>query len=251
MIGAHVPSGKVLSTAKALDIGVVQFNIGNPRKWEHTEIHTKSEEIAASVITSYIHAPYLINIASPKPPQKASVGSLKRQGLLASHVGAEAVVVHGGSATDGDKSEGRRRWSQFFNEYDGPTKILIENAASGKNSMTATLEDINALWAHLRGNPLVGFCLDTAHVWSSGIDLDRYVDEVKEIVGTIDLVHANGSKDRFGGHTDRHATWEESTYHVKYVAQAVVKSECRDAILESPNAVLDLPVFRQEMANYL
>lgn len=58
----------------------------------------------------------------------------------------------------------------------------------------------------------IGFCLDTAHLWSAGYDL-RDEKDLDRIVGTFDaelglarlrMVHLNDSKAGLGSHLDRH-----------------------------------------------
>jgi deoxyribonuclease-4 len=58
----------------------------------------------------------------------------------------------------------------------------------------------------------IGFCLDTAHLWSAGYDL-RDEEDLDRIVGTFDaeiglarlrMVHLNDSKAGLGSHLDRH-----------------------------------------------
>src|SRR5262249_9145726 len=51
----------------------------------------------------------------------------------------------------------------------------------------------------------VGFCFDTCHAHAAGEELSDAVERVGAIVGTIDLLHANDSRDPAGTGADRHA----------------------------------------------
>ena len=49
-----------------------------------------------------------------------------------------------------------------------------------------------------------GFCFDTCHAHAAGEDLSDAIDRVLAIVGQIDLLHANDSRDPPGTGADRH-----------------------------------------------
>ena len=90
--------------------------------------------------------------------------------------------------------------------------MLIENTAGGNGAMARSLDAIARLWDAVSdaaaGGGEVGFCLDTCHANSAGIDLADAVDRVKAITGRIDLVHCNNSRDEFGSGADRHANFD-------------------------------------------
>jgi deoxyribonuclease-4 len=79
----------------------------------------------------------------------------------------------------------------------------------------------------------VGFCLDTCHANSAGIELSDAVDRVKAITGRIDLVHCNNSRDEFASGADRHANLDEGTID-KDVLLAVVRAAGAPVICETP-----------------
>jgi deoxyribonuclease-4 len=51
----------------------------------------------------------------------------------------------------------------------------------------------------------LGFCFDTCHAHAAGEDLSDAVERARAIVGRIDLLHANDSRDPPGTGADRHA----------------------------------------------
>ena len=83
------------------------------------------------------------------------------------------------------------------------------------------------------GGGEVGFCLDTCHANSAGIDLADVVDRVKAITGRIDLVHCNNSRDEFGSGADRHANFETGTID-RMVLLDVVRAAGAPVICETP-----------------
>ena len=93
--------------AKALGIDCLQIFSGNPRGWKQRPIQLKeaaefrAEATAARLSPVVVHAPYLLNPASPdgdlwRRSTRGLAAQLKRAGRL----GASAVVVHPGSRGD-------------------------------------------------------------------------------------------------------------------------------------------------------
>jgi deoxyribonuclease-4 len=70
------------------------------------------------------------------------------------------------------------------------------------------LDALARLWETVQagehGVPL-GFCFDTCHAHAAGEPLETAAERVLEIVGRVDLVHANDSRDPAGTGADRHA----------------------------------------------
>ncbi len=86
-------------------------------------------------------------------------------------------------------------------------KVLIENTAGGENAVARRFDALAQLWEAVTDAPNdidVGFCFDTCHAHSAGEDLSDAVERVLAIVGSIDLLHANDSKDPAGSGRDRH-----------------------------------------------
>ena len=84
------------------------------------------------------------------------------------------------------------------------------------------------------GGGEVGFCLDTCHANSAGIELADAVDRIKAITGRIDLVHCNNSRDEFGSGRDRHANIDAGTIDPA-VLLGVVRAAGAPAICETPD----------------
>jgi deoxyribonuclease IV len=107
--------------------------------------------------------------------------------------------------------------------------------------MARSLESIARLWDAVSdaaaGGGEIGFCLDTCHANSAGIDLADAVDRVKAITGRIDLVHCNNSRDEFGSGADRHANFDSGTIDQQALL-AVVRAAGAPVICETPEAGL-------------
>ncbi|MFI5607676.1 deoxyribonuclease IV [Amycolatopsis sp. NPDC051903] len=209
-IGAHVRDDDPLAAVAEREADVVQFFLSDPQGWKAPKPHPHGEAIKESPVEVFIHAPYLINVASLnnriRIPSRKNV-TQHADGAAA--IGAKGLIVHGGHVGAGDDvAEGLTNWRKLFEreaEKGGfAVPILIENTAGGENAITRELDVIARLWDEV-GEFGAGFCLDTCHAYAAGWELADAVEKVKAITGRIDLVHLNNSRDEFGSNRDRHA----------------------------------------------
>jgi deoxyribonuclease-4 len=122
---------------------------------------------------------------------------------------------------------------------DWPLPMLIEKTAGGDGGMALSLDAIGRLWEAVTeaaggDGANLGFCLDTCHANSAGIDLADAVDRVKAITGRIDLVHCNNSRDEFGSGRDRHANITAGTIDPALLL-GVVRAAGAPVICETPD----------------
>jgi deoxyribonuclease-4 len=201
-IGAHVGQDDPAAHAAAIGAEVVQFFLGNPQGYKKPKLPAEPVE----GVDIFIHAPYLVNVASTNNRIRIPSRKLLAQHLeAAASIGAKGLIVHGGHLNAGDDPQaGFDNWRKVFERLECPIPVLIENTAGGDNAMARTLERLARLWDALDGFD-VGFCLDTCHAHAGGEDLSGIVDRIKAITGRIDLVHCNDSRDDFGTGADRHA----------------------------------------------
>jgi deoxyribonuclease-4 len=206
LIGSHVNQADPLAIASAEDADLVQIFLGDPQSWKKPPPRQDAEELRASSLPVYVHAPYLVNLASPNnririPSRKI----LQNTCDAAADIGAHAVIVHGGHVTDDDEpGAGFLRWRKGLEQLESEVPVYLENTAGGDHAMARHFDTIAGLWDAI-GDKGIGFCLDTCHAWSAGEALVDAVDRIKAITGRIDLVHCNDSKDPAGSGADRHA----------------------------------------------
>ena len=203
--GAHVSPQDPLAEAEARGIDTVQVFLANPQSWKAPLPRDDAEELKASDLAIYVHAPYLMNLASPNnrvriPSRKTLAQTVE----AAAAIGAEGVIVHGGSVGDDeDVDVGYERWRKALDSFDVTVPILVENTAGSGNSVMQDLEHYGPLWDEI-GDYNVGVCLDTCHTWAAGADMANAVDLITGLVGGVNLVHCNDSKDEHGSNRDRH-----------------------------------------------
>jgi deoxyribonuclease-4 len=226
-IGAHVSVagglGSAWRRADAIGAETIQIFVANPRGWAPPQADPAGDEAfaaerAARRMRVFVHAPYLINLGSPSPvtlqhSRDALTFALRRGAAI----GAEAVVVHAGSAVSGiDRTAAlcqvRDSIDAALTAVDG-IALLIEPTAGGGAALASdavSLADyLDATGRHSR----LGVCLDTCHLHAAGHDLStpaRLVAAVRAFAraagaGGIGLVHVNDSRDPAGSLRDRHA----------------------------------------------
>ena len=209
-IGAHVRDDDPLSAAAATEADVVQFFLSDPQGYKAPNPHPQTGQLLASDLTVYIHAPYLVNVATLNNRIRIPSRKLVLQHAQgAATVGAKGLIVHGGHVNKGDDAAiGVQNWRKMFERQHAeggyPVPILIENTAGGDNAMARKFDALARLWDAVAEFD-VGFVLDTCHAWAAGEKLGDVVDRVKAITGRIDLVHLNNSRDEFDSARDRHA----------------------------------------------
>ena len=205
LIGSHVPPSDPLGAAAAEGADCVQIFLGDPQSWKKPPPRDDVDQLRASPVPIYVHAPYLINLASANNKIRIPSRKILQQSCdAAAEIGAVAVVVHGGHVAEAaDVTEGFARWRKGLESIETDIPIYLENTAGGSHAMSRHFDVIGRLWEHI-GDLGVGFCLDTCHAHAAGEGLVDAVDRIKAITGRIDLVHCNDSKDEAGSGRDRH-----------------------------------------------
>jgi deoxyribonuclease-4 len=234
-IGAHVDQADPLAAADAKKAEAVQFFLGDPQGWKAPVLPPDHERIRDSDIDVYVHAPYVVNVATSNNRIRIPSRKILAQHLeAAAKVGAKGLIVHGGHVLkDDDPQTGFDNWRKAFERTERPVPILIENTAGGGNAMARRLDRIARLWEAVDGFD-VGFCLDTCHAHAAGEDLTDVVDRVKAITGRIDLVHCNDSRDDFGSGADRHANLGDGRIDPELILSVVRAAGAPAVIVETP-----------------
>ena len=240
MLGAHVPAAHPLAEAAARTADVIQVFLSNPQSWKKPTPRPDAADLRASKVRIYVHAPYLINpVADNTRVRIPSRRILQETCDAAADIGAAGVVVHGGHVTgdDGDMTEAFPRWRKALEQLDSEVPVLIENTAGGDNAVVRRLDTIRELWDEI-GDLGPGYVLDTCHAWAGGEPLDELVERTVEIVGRIDLIHLNDSRDPFDSRRDRHANLGEGEIPPAEMA-AIVAAAGAPVVVETPGDAAD------------
>ncbi|MCB0906555.1 MAG: deoxyribonuclease IV [Nocardioidaceae bacterium] len=243
-IGAHVDQTDPIAEARARRTTLVQFFLGDPQGYQGPEIHYAGgaeglrADAEAAEIDLYVHAPYIINVATTNNRIRIPSRKLLQQHVdAAAAIGAKGLIVHGGHVNKSDDpGVGFDNWRKAVDATDLKLPILIENTAGGDNAMTRYLDRVAGVWDAIEScaqADRVGFCLDTCHAHAGGNALETVVADVLAITGRIDLVHGNDSRDAFDSGADRHANFGAGQIDPDLLA-AVVRDAGAPVICETP-----------------
>ena len=227
-IGAHVSSSGGIHNAvdRAVAIGAdsMQVFTQSPRMWRPTNHDPATfdrfrERRAETGMGGVLcHALYLCNFAAPDDEVYAkSVAALRNTMEVASAIGADGVVVHVGSHLGSGFESGLERvvpaMEQVLELSSDETWLLMENSAGAGGTIGRSIEELARLYERLDRHPRLGLCLDSCHLYVSGVDvtdpaaLDACLDEVDATIGLDRLraLHVNDSAAALGSNRDRHA----------------------------------------------
>jgi deoxyribonuclease-4 len=231
LIGAHVSQAGGL--AKAIDRGVergcraIQIFNQSPRMWRPTAYDEEDFTAFAEAIDGtrieavLIHAVYLLNCASEDPGiRKKSLASLTQSLRVGDGIGATGVVLHAGSAKQGDVGRAIKRAGKVIKEALARSErcpLHLEDTAGAGGTLGRSFEELADLLESAGGDGRLGICLDSAHLLASGYDirapqgLRETLDECDRIVGLRRLrsLHLNDSIAKLGSNRDRHAVLGE------------------------------------------
>ncbi|MDZ7733696.1 MAG: deoxyribonuclease IV [Acidimicrobiia bacterium] len=185
-IGGHVSPSDPLGTADAEGAECVQLFLGNPQSWKAPKPRDDVDELRSAELPIYVHAPYLVNVASPNNKVRIPSRKILQQTCdAATEIGAEAVVVHGGHITAEDEPEdGFARWVKALERLESEVPVLLENTAGGDHAMARHFDTIAGLWDHI-GDLGIGFCLDTCHAHAAGEEMISAAERILAITGRI------------------------------------------------------------------
>lgn len=257
-LGAHVSTAGGIHTAieriASLDGEAAQIFTQNSRTWRQTNHDPtnfdrfKQERRDASIAVVVCHAIYLINLATPDEGlYRKSIETLVRTLEIAEAIGADAVVLHVGSHLGSGFDTGVERAIPAIKEaltrVEGQTFLLLENSAGAGGTMGRSIEELAVLVDSLDRHPRVGVCLDSCHLWVSGVDvtkpetMDELISEVDSRMGLERLraLHVNDAATELGSNRDRHANIGEGRMDEglgAFVAHPAVQD--LPAILEVP-----------------
>ncbi|MGQ0678713.1 MAG: deoxyribonuclease IV [Actinomycetota bacterium] len=233
LIGAHVGQQDPLGDARALGLDAVQMFLGDPQSFARPDPRPDAEELKAAGLPIYVHAPYRLNVCHPSPRIRVpSRKTLAQTVEAAAQIGAAGVIVHGGHAED-DQAEGPVRWWKVFEERQFPVPVLIENSAGGDKAVARFVDQIARLWERLAEFE-VGFCFDTCHAHAAGEQLVDVIERVLAVVGKIDVLHCNDSRDSPGTGADRHANIGKGKMDPEVIGAMIEASGAPVLILETP-----------------
>lgn len=183
-----------------------------------------------------IHAIYLLNFCSFPPESKRikyAQDNLIYDLETGESLGAKCVVLHIGSKKDLDEQEAYNNMAHnvlyVLSKIKSTTKhirLLLETPAGQGTQIATTIENMAKLYNIILTNcnnskykltksfitKRLGFCIDTAHIFSSGYairmseGMNRYFNKFHKLIGLdkVGLIHLNDSKADLNSRRDIH-----------------------------------------------
>lgn len=261
-VGAHVSTAgglhKAFERARAIGADCIQIFGSTPRSFAvklpsqaEAELFKKTRK-EAGIGPVYLHAPYLINLATPdKTLLKRSTALLTAHLKIADIIGAEGLIFHIGSTLGKlDQEEAERQVAAAMKAAmkgsAGRSALVIENASGGGGKVGAMPEEIGRIM-EIVDSTRVKVCIDTAHAFEAGLiaryddeNVERFADEWRRQVGFENIValHANDSKTPFDSKNDRHENIGQG-----HIGLAGFKALARNKHFREKPWILEVPGF--------
>ncbi len=259
-IGCHISASgglaSIITRAKTLEVDAIQMFGASPVRWKAPLPHEKDAQEfirlckEAGISDIFLHAPYLINLTSPKETLRLLSHQLLLRHLeIAELLEARGVIFHVGSRGDMDIKESRvivvNAIKDILQRVSGSTLIMENNAGAG-NLVGDTLEELAEIY-HGVSQKRFNICIDTAHVFASGMlssfevkDIDNFVKAFDNAIGiqVLTAFHVNDSKVPAGAKKDRHENIGEG-----YIGKKGIQNFINHPKLKNIPLLLEVPGF--------
>ena len=243
-VGAHIKKEttllKTLHVIKEHGGNSLQLFASNPRSTQlpnfdiyksmSTDITKFCKENQCSTV---IHSSYTVNLAKePKDGKRVLelkdcywVNLLLGELEISDIIGSIGVVVHVGKYTTQTKQQGLQQMSNTIKfvvsqmmERNIKSKLIIETPAGAGTELLTNVNDFCTFFNNFSTlqKKHLGICLDTAHIWSSGYDINDYYSTIcKTNEKDILVIHFNNSKKDKGSCVDTHDNIFDGKIHLK------------------------------------
>lgn len=161
-----------------------------------------------------VHAPYLINLASPVEDTWGYGVELLREDIRrTSYLGIKYVVFHPGAHVGQGADYAKKRIAEGLNEIltgEEDLHVCLETMAGDGSKVGNSFEEIADIISMVKHNERLGVCADTCHLYSYGYDIvndfDGVMQRFDDIIGLdrLKVFHINDSKTPFASRKDRH-----------------------------------------------
>lgn len=252
-IGCHLSTSKGLhkTIEQCLEINAdtFQFFPRNPRGSKSRLIPDREIEKFLKLRDTHdineivCHGAYTMNLCSDREElRELAIKLINEDMKKIRDLEIDNYVLHPGSHKNQGIEKGLNLIVEGLNQIDvsNGQKICIETM-SGKGSEVGF--DLNQI-AYIISNASIPLyvCIDTCHLFSSGIKLvnfDDYLDEFDKLIGIekIKVIHCNDSMMPFGANKDRHEKFGKGLIGKLDLFNVIFNErlEGRPIILETPN----------------
>lgn len=265
-VGAHVSVAggleKGIAKAEAIGARVIQIFGASPRRWstrlpdEKTVKLYKQALSQSSVGAVYLHATYLINLAtSDEIHRKKSIQNLVDHMKIATLIDADGLIFHVGAISSTSEkrelalSRAVKAMKEVLKHAKGKPHLIMENSAGGKGRIGSNLEDLAFLKKKVNSTR-VKICLDTAHALEAGIiksytplEIKLFFDQFDKKIGIdqLSVLHVNDSKSPYNSHRDLHENIGKG-----FIGIDGFKNLARELRVRNKPWILEVPGFKKD-----
>jgi deoxyribonuclease-4 len=228
LLGAHMSiAGGVnlaIERARSINCTAMQMFVKNNMQWfahplTREDIRTFLEHQQRSELLSiFAHANYLINLAATNGQfHTNSIRSLSEELVRADQLELPFLVLHPGAHLGAGEEAGLEKIIESINRVLSglpkiKTRIALETTTGQGSCLGNKFEHLAYIISSVREPKRLCVCLDTAHVFAAGYDIDSETSvrktflEFDRVVGLDHLaaIHLNDSKTACGSRVDRH-----------------------------------------------
>lgn len=264
-LGRHMPTHsnavKAAELAREIGCNTIQIFASNPTGWRPPAENSKGSIAFAEAARALdldpvvIHAPYLINLASPDELiWEKSIALLRWTLLRGELLGARYVVFHTGSHRGSGVEAGIARIADAIRRILPDTSpevmLLLENDVGAGNSLGYSFEQLRDILDLLpQYYERMGVCIDTAHLWGAGHDIST-AESARQVIDNMDatfginrlkVIHLNDTEMALGSHRDVHSR----------LGEGIIGEEGLRALLQDPRlahavVILETPIKTDE-----
>ncbi|WP_018133438.1 deoxyribonuclease IV [Effusibacillus pohliae] len=198
------------------------------------------------IVDPVVHAPYLINLASPvENTWEYGVELLREDIRRTSYLGIKYLVFHPGAHVGQGASYAVKRIAEGLNAIltgDEDLFVCLETMAGDGSKVGNSFEEIAEIISLVKHKDRLGVCGDTCHMYSYGYDIvndfDGVMQKFDDIIGLdrLKVFHINDSKTPFGSRKDRHENIGLGSIGIEAMKRIVYHDLLKDMplILETP-----------------
>ena len=223
-------------------------------------IHKKQVEVNPQVIETfrrlsqnvkrlYAHGSYLINLADDREHY-----ILKRELELSRKLGFKYLILHPGAFKPAFQTLEQGIDSIVKNvnkimKHELDITLILENTAFGGSVIGGDFRHFDSIFNRLDFPERVRFCLDTAHAYVYGYDLNNnemqksFLEMLKSssFRNFIQLIHLNNSSSALSSGIDSHAILFEGK-----IAPDNLKTFVKDSLFSTIDLILEMPEISKE-----
>jgi apurinic endonuclease APN1 len=268
MLGAHVRYTQArgglkrsIQDAETMGFNVFQVFIKTNLRWMTREKLVEGDIIRfqdrKNIQKISVHSIYLTNLASDDETiRRKSINSLINEIEIMGKMGMDPkedfIVVHMGY--NDSVTEGLHILTKSLNEVLEKTEsfcILLENSAGQRRSIGSKLEHLIEVKEKVSERNRLFFCLDTAHLFASGYDINPdTLENIKETLGSenIKLIHLNDSKSGLNSKKDLHEFLGKGKIGYQKLQMFIEEFKEKPFVLETPISNLErLEEYREDL----